>query len=179
MKILGISGSLSQHSLNTAALRESAKILPELEWEIADISDLPMINPDLEREGRYPEPVEKFRAQVLAADALLIATPEYNASIPAPLKNAIDWGSRPQNIFSGKPAAIMGVALGQLGTSRAQYPLRQTLGVLGVIMLSQPEVFIGRGEDKFKDGALVDAPTQEFLANMLATFVKFVQKIEA
>lgn len=178
MKILGVSGSLSKNSLNTAALRAAAQMLPEHEFVIADISDLPLVNPDLEQGGHYPQAVERFRAQVRDADALLIATPEYNASIPAPLKNAIDWGSRPQNVFAKKPVAIIGAALGALGTSRAQYPLRQTLGVLDTIMLGQPEVFIGSAEHKFKDGQLTDTATLEFLSKMLAIFVAFVQKVE-
>lgn len=178
MKILGISGSLSKNSLNTGALRAAAKMLAQHEFMIADISDLPLINPDLEQGGHYPETVERFRTQVHDADALLIATPEYNASIPAPLKNAIDWGSRPQNVFAEKPVAIIGAALGALGTSRAQYPLRQTLGVLDTIMLGQPEVFIGSAEHKFKDGQLTDPATLEFLSKMLAIFVEFVEKIK-
>lgn len=178
MKILGISGSLSRYSYNTALLREAAKMLPEQEVTIADISDLPLVNPDLEDNGKYPLSVERFRQQVLEADALLIATPEYNASIPAPLKNAIDWGSRPSNVFAGKPTGVVGVALGALGTSRAQYPLRQTLGVLDVAMLGQPEVFIGGAEHKFKDGQLEDVATKAFLAKMLTAFVAFVQRVE-
>lgn len=178
MKILGISGSLSKNSLNTAALRAAAQMLSEHEFIIADISDLPLINPDLEQGGQYPQAVERFRAQVRDADAVLIATPEYNASIPAPLKNAIDWGSRSQNVFYEKPVGIIGAALGALGTSRAQYPLRQTLGVLDAIMLGQPEVFIGSAEHKFQDGKLTDVATLEFLAKMLAVFVAFVQKIK-
>lgn len=178
MKILGVSGSLSKSSFNTALLHAAAKLVSEHELIIADISDLPLMNPDLEQDGRYPETVEKFRAQVRDADALLIATPEYNASIPAPLKNAIDWGSRPQNVFAKKPVAIIGAALGVLGTSRAQYPLRETLGVLDTIMLAQPEVFIGSAPHKFKDGKLTDEATLEFLGKMLTTFIEFIQKIK-
>lgn len=179
MKIVCVSGSLSQHSLNTAALRAAAEMLPEQQLTIADISDLPLINPDLEQEGRYPAPVERFRALVREADAVLISTPEYNASIPAPLKNAIDWASRPQNVFARKPVGVIGVALGALGTSRAQYPLRQVLGVLDAVMLGQPEVFIGSAEHKFQDGKLTDLPTREFLSNMLNAFVTFVGKVES
>jgi chromate reductase len=91
MHILGISGSLRKGSWNTAALRAVQGMLPAgTTLDIAEIGDLPLMNQDLERDGKYPEPVERFRKQVLGADALLFATPEYNASIPAPLKNAID-----------------------------------------------------------------------------------------
>ena len=179
MKILGISGSLRKASWNTAALRAVATMLPEhVTLELAGIGDLPLMNQDLEQNGKYPEPVEQFRAAVLAADALLFATPEYNASIPAPLKNAIDWGSRPANVWSAKPAAIIGVSPGALGTSRGQYPLRQTLGVLSVQLLGQPEVFIGGAGQKFTDGNLTDAATREFLAKMLTAFVTFSERVK-
>jgi len=179
MNILGISGSLRTASWNTAALRAVSGMLPEgVTLEIAEIGDLPLMNQDLEQDGKYPGPVERFRQQVLAADALLFATPEYNASIPAPLKNAIDWASRPANTFVGKPAAIIGVAGGLLGTARAQYPLRQTLGVLSVQLLGQPEVFIGGAGAKFDaDGKLTDEPTLDFLGKMVATFVKFADRV--
>jgi len=180
MNILGISGSLRKASWNTAALRAVAGMLPEgVTLDIAEIGDLPLMNQDLERDGKYPESVERFRGLVLAADALLFATPEYNASIPAPLKNAIDWGSRPANVFVGKPAAIIGVSGGLLGTARGQYPLRQTLGVLSVQLLGQPEVFIGGGGAKFDaDGKLTDQGTVEFLGKMVQAFVTFAQRVK-
>ena len=179
MKILGISGSLRKASWNTAALRAAAELRPEgNEFSIAEIGDLPLINQDLEQDGKYPEPVERLRHEILSADALLFATPEYNASIPAPLKNAIDWASRPANCFAGKPAAIIGVGAGALGTARAQYPLRQTLGVLSVQLLGQPEVFISHGGQKFTDGALTDQGTKDFLASMLKTFLVFAARVK-
>lgn len=173
MKILGISGSLRAGSFNTALLHAAASLLRGHEFSICGIGDLPLLNQDLEQNGGYPAPVERLRAEVLAADALLFATPEYNASIPAPLKNAIDWASRPQNVLAGKPAAIIGASPGALGTARAQYPLRQTLGVLNVQLLGQPEVFIGGAGQKFSEGKLTDAPTLDFLAKALAAFVDF------
>jgi len=180
MKILGISGSLRKASWNTAALRAVSGLLPEgFSLEIAEIGDLPLMNQDLEQNGKYPETVERFRSAVLAADALLFATPEYNASIPAPLKNAIDWGSRPANVFVGKPAAIIGVSGGLLGTARGQYPLRQTLGVLSVQLLGQPEVFIGGGGAKFDaDGTLTDQGTLDFLAKMVNNFITFAERVK-
>jgi len=179
MKILGISGSLRKASWNTAALRAVPALLPDgNEFSIAEIGDLPLINQDLEVDGKYPDPVQRLRSAIMAADALLFATPEYNASIPAPLKNAIDWASRPANCFAGKPVAILGVAGGLLGTARAQYPLRQTLGVLSVQMLFQPEVFIGGAGQKFDErGRLTDETTRDFLGKMLATFVTFAERV--
>jgi len=179
MKILGISGSLRKASWNTAALHAAAELLPAgFTLEVAEIGDLPLMNQDLEVDGGFPAPVTRFRAAVAAADALLFATPEYNASIPAPLKNAIDWGSRPANSFANKPAAIIGVSGGLLGTARGQYPLRQTLGVLTVQLLGQPEVFIGNGGQKFTDGKLTDESTREFLAKMLSAFAAFAERVK-
>jgi len=178
MNIIGISGSLRKASWNTAALHAAAEFLGDHDFSIAEIGDLPLINQDLEHDGTYPAPVERFRAEIGKADALLIATPEYNASIPAPLKNAIDWGSRPANVFFGKPAAIIGVGAGLLGTARAQYPLRQTLGVLGVQLLGQPEVFIGAGGQKFADGKLNDQPTYDFLGKMIETFIAYAARVK-
>jgi len=178
MKILGISGSLRKASWNTALLHAAVSLLPAHELEIAEIGDLPLINQDLEQDGKFPAQVERLRGQILAADAILFATPEYNASIPAPLKNAIDWASGPGNVLAGKPAAICGASPGALGTSRGQYPLRHTLGVLSVQMLGQPEVFIGGAGAKFTDGKLTDAGTLEFLGKMLTAFEVFVERVK-
>ena len=178
MKILGISGSLRKASWNTALLHTAASLLEGHEFTIAAIGDLPLINQDLEQDGTFPAPVERFRAEVLAADAILIATPEYNASIPAPLKNAIDWASRPANTLAYKPVAICGASPGALGTSRGQYPLRHTLGVLSVQLLGQPEVFIGGAGTKFADGKLTDAGTLEFFGKMLAAFTAFAARVK-
>ncbi len=178
MKILGISGSLRKASWNTALLHTAATLLPGHEFSIAEIGDLPLVNQDLEQGGKFPAAVERFRAEVLAADAILIATPEYNASIPAPLKNAIDWASRPPNTLAHKPAAICGASPGALGTSRGQYPLRHTLGVLSVQLLCQPEVFIGGAGQKFADGKLTDATTLEFFGKMLLAFTAFAERVK-
>ncbi len=180
MNILGISGSLRQGSWNTAVLHAVAELLPEgSSLSLAGIGDLPLVNQDLEKGGTFPDTVMRLRAEILAADALIFATPEYNASIPAPLKNAIDWASRPPNALAGKPAAIIGVSPGALGTSRAQYPLRQTLGVLNVQLLGQPEVFIGGAGQKFDAaGKLTDAGTRNFLGSMVAAFIAFAGRVK-
>jgi chromate reductase len=142
MKILGISGSLRKASWNTALLHTAAGLLHGHEFKIAEIGDLPLVNQDLEKDGKFPASVERPRTEILMADAILFAAPEYNASIPAPLKNVIDWASRPPNTLAHKPAGICGASPGALGTSRGQYVLRHTLGVLSVQLLCQPEVFI-------------------------------------
>src|SRR5215831_19612068 len=126
--VLGICGSLRAGSYNKAALRTAIELKPPgMTIETADIGSIPLYNEDVRAQG-FPPPVEKLRAQIAAAAAILFVTPEYNYSMPGVLKNAIDWASRPygDSAWAGKPAAVMGASGGMLGTARAQYHLRQT-----------------------------------------------------
>lgn len=173
MHILGISGSLRKDSFNTAALRACTGVLPPgVTMSIFDIAPIPLYNEDLRAQG-LPEPVQQLREQIRAADALVIATPEYNYSVPGVLKNAIDWASRPpEQPFDGKPIALIGATPGGLGTSRAQYHLRQVFVYLNGQVLNRPEVFISGAPNKFDaDGRLTDAATSENLGKMLAALV--------
>ncbi len=125
--ILGFSGSLRQASINSGLLRAAQTVLPvDMTLEIYDLTPIPLFCQDLVDQGNVPVPVQAFKARLAAADGLLMATPEYNYSIPGVLKNAIDWASRPvaDSPLNGKPLAIMGAG-GAMGTSRAQYHLRQ------------------------------------------------------
>lgn len=151
IKILGFSGSLRKGSMNTALLRAAADLLPDgASLQIATIGDLPLYNEDLRINGSFPDPALRLRAEVAAADALLIATPEYNLSIPPALKNAIDWVSRPPTeIFSGKPVAILGASGNALGTVRAQLHLRQILLGVDANVVRRPQVLIGGAREKF------------------------------
>ncbi|MBA2503937.1 MAG: NAD(P)H-dependent oxidoreductase, partial [Pyrinomonadaceae bacterium] len=118
VRILGIAGSLRRESYNRAALRAAAQLLPnDATLEIFELDGIPIYNQD--EEGQLPSKVAELKARIRAADALLIATPEYNYSIPGVLKNAIDWASRPygDSAWSGKPAAIMGASVGAFGTA--------------------------------------------------------------
>jgi chromate reductase len=156
-KILGISGSLRRDSTNRALLRLAATLVPDgTKLELSDISDLPLYNWDLEQEVGMPDPVRRFRDQIAAADALLIATPEYNYSLPGALKNALDWASRggADSPLNGKPAAIMGAA-GRLGSVRAQMHLRTVLMHNDLDVVQKPEVLIPVRE-AFVDGELVN-----------------------
>src|SRR5919202_2012330 len=141
--ILGIPGSLRQNSFNKWLMRAAEEYLPEgVTLEIYDISNIPLFNQDVQEAG-YPPEVQHFRDRIAAADALLIATPEYNWSIPGVMKNAIDWASRPPDQpFDGKPIAIMGASPGALGTARAQYHMRQMFVFLNGMVLNKPEVMI-------------------------------------
>jgi chromate reductase, NAD(P)H dehydrogenase (quinone) len=168
INVLGFSGSLRKGSLNTAALRAAVELAPaDVKITLADISDLPLYNDDVREQG-YPLAVQRVREQVRTADAILFA-PEYNYSIPGVLKNAIDWISRPpEQPFAGKPAAIMGVSPGAVGTARAQYHLRQIGVFLDLYFLNKPEVMIGSAGTRFDAaGNLTDAATREHVQKQL------------
>jgi len=150
LHVLAISGSLRRGSYNTALLRAAIDIAPEsMKIDIYPIGDLPLFDADLEAAGN-PEPVVRFRSAVATADALLLATPEYNFSTTAALKNAIDWASRggsdaPLNF---KPTAILGAG-GRFGTLRAQLHLREILAHNQVDLVAKPQLQVSRAPDKF------------------------------
>ena len=175
IKLLGISGSLRKDSFNTALLRAAQELAPDgMSIDVADIAGLPLYNEDVRAQG-FPPPAETLRTQIRKADALLIATPEYNYSIPGVLKNAIDWASRPpEQPFDGKIVGIMGASPGRLGTARAQYHLRQCFIFLNATLLNKPEVMVGGAAAAFKDGTLVDAPTRQFVFGLLAALAEAV-----
>jgi chromate reductase len=180
MKVLGISGSLRKGSFNTAALRACRELMPAgMSLQIAEIGDLPMFNQDVFDAG-LPEAVKRFRAEVAAADGVLLACPEYNFSLSAPLKNAIDWASRPPNqSWQEKPVAIFSCSQGPLGGARVQYDVRRILGQLWAHVLPRPEVFIGSAPGKFdKDGRLTDEASRKFLTELLAAFGPWITRMQ-
>lgn len=179
IRVVGISGSLRKGSYNTMALKAAMELAPEgMTIEAAEIGDLPHYNDDVRLAG-YPPEVERFRAQLAAADAILFVTPEYNYSIPGVLKNAIDWASRPPNQpFDNKPVAIMGASMGVLGTARAQYQLRQMLVFLNAFPLNKPEVMIGAAQTKFDaSGALTDEATADFIRQLLTSLAAWTERL--
>jgi chromate reductase len=179
LKVLGISGSLRKGSFNTAALRACADLMPAgMTLKIATLGDIPMFNQDVYDAG-LPEAAKRFRAEVAAADALLIASPEYNFSVSGVLKNAIDWGSRaPNQVFNDKPIAIFSASGGPLGGARVQYDLRRILGQLWGHVLPRPEVFIGNAPSKFDaQGKLTDETTRKFLTELLAGFKVWIERM--
>jgi chromate reductase, NAD(P)H dehydrogenase (quinone) len=178
MQILGICGSLRKASLNMVALRECANLMPQgMSLRITRIDDIPMFNQDVFDAG-IPEPAKRLRAEIAEADGVLIASPEYNFSLTAALKNAIDWASRPPNqSWQDKPVAIFSVAPGPLGGARVQYDLRRILGQLWAHVLPRPEVFIGASAGKFADGKLTDETTRKFLTDLLAGFKPWVERM--
>jgi len=165
LKVLGISGSLRKSSFNTATLRAAQELAPEgMSLSIYPIGDIPLYDDDIRAAG-YPAPVQALRGAIKGADAVLLATPEYNYSTSGVLKNAIDWASRPpEQPFDGKPVAIMGASAGVLGTARAQYHLRQIFVFLNGHVLNKPEVMIGGAGNRFdSDGKLTDEATRGFI----------------
>lgn len=178
LRVLGISGSLRRSSFNTALLESAAQLLPPgMTLEIYDLSALPMYNQDDEKP--FPPEVEDFRRRLALADALLIATPEYNASITGALKNAIDWASRPPSQpLNGKPVAIMGASTGNFGTLRAQLHLRQILTHVGALTLPKPEVLVARAGQAFTpDGDLIDETARGFLRDLLVALADWTIRL--
>jgi chromate reductase len=155
MKALGISGSLRSASYNTKLLhialrmaREAGASMQEASW-----NDVPIYNEDL----APPSSVERLRSAIAGADLIVIASPEYNYSIPGGLKNAIDWVSRGKNPFDGKVVAIMGVSNGPFGTLRMQPELRHVMTALNALLLPQPQVMVRNGGEAFtQEGELAD-----------------------
>ncbi|MEM3227639.1 MAG: NADPH-dependent FMN reductase [Candidatus Micrarchaeaceae archaeon] len=180
VKILGLSGSLRRGSFHSALLRAAKELLPEgAELEIYDISKIPFFNQDLEQS--IPEEVQKFKEAIRKADALLFASPEYNHSISGVLKNAIDWASRPpnDNVFDGKPAAIISASTGAYGGIRAQYHLRQVFVYLNIHAINRPQIAIPFADQKFdKDGNLIDEKVRENLREQLKSLVDWAIRIK-
>ena len=179
-KILAISGSLRKASTNTMALKAAQKLAPAgVEITIVDLSAIPMYNDDVRAAGE-PVSVTDLKAMVKAADAILIATPEYNFSIPAVLKNALDWMSRPpETPFDGKPVAILGASPGPVGTARVQYHLRQVLVFMNAFTLNKPEIFINNSGSKFNaEGELTDEATGKFIVDQLMALRVLAERVK-
>lgn len=177
--IVGIAGSLRKKSYNRGLLRTAQELLPDgATLEIVSIDEIPLFNEDVEALGD-PEAVKVFKEKIRQADALLIATPEYNYSVPGVLKNAFDWASRPpgQSVLTGKPTAIIGASLGQLGTVRAQLHLRQSLLSVNADTLNKPEVLISQASQKFDaDGNLIDEKARQLLHALLGALVQTARR---
>lgn len=178
INIISFTGSLRRNSFNRAALAAAKELLPEgVNLEIVELAHIPFFNEDLEAEGT-PQVVDDFKKKLSLADALLIATPEYNYSIPPVLKNALDWASRGKDApLSGKPLAIMSASTGRLGGARVQYHLRQVCVGLNLIPLNKPEVFIANANTKFDEkGRLVDEPSRNSISKLLKALVEKVRE---
>ena len=181
MNILGISGSLREQSLNTKLIRIAQRVAPEgVTVTQADLSDIPPYNNDDYEQG-FPTAVTQLRDAIAHADALLIATPEYNFSTSGVLKNAIDWVSRPpDHPFDGKPIALAGAAAGAMGTSRAQYHLRQIFVFLNGHILNKPEVTIAGAHNHFNDTEeLADEATVARVKELVDSLTAWATRLRA
>jgi chromate reductase, NAD(P)H dehydrogenase (quinone) len=178
-KILGFIGSLRKDSYNKALMRAAVKLTPkDATIEIFDLSPIPQFNQDLE--NKPPQIVKDFKAKIKAADALLIATPEYNYSVPGVLKNAIDVASRPynDNSLDGKPVAIMSASIGMLGGARAQYHLRQSFVFLNMYPVNYPEVMVANANESVdENGNLTNQETYDLITQLLEELVNWTKRI--
>lgn len=173
-------GSLRKGAF-TRSLAEALKALkhPQLALEIVEIGDLPLYNPDLD-EPTPPAAWARFRVEVKAADAVLFITPEYNRSVPAALKNALDVGSRPYgaSVWAGKPGAVISLTPGGLGAFGANHHLRQSLVFLDVPAMQQPEAYLGGAGTMFTpEGGFADPKTEGFMKAYLDAFAAWTAKI--
>jgi chromate reductase len=180
VKILGFVGSLRKGSYNKALMRAAVELVPDdATIEVFDLEGIPLFNQDLENQP--PQIVRDFKAKIRSADALLIASPEYNYSVPGVLKNAIDWASRPygDNAFEGKPVAVMSASIGSLGGARAQYHLRQSFVFLDMHPLNRPEVIMPFAEDNVDaEGNVTNEKTKQLIRELLEALVHWNRKLK-
>ncbi|MET0342363.1 MAG: NAD(P)H-dependent oxidoreductase [Polyangiales bacterium] len=177
-KVAVLVGSLRKGSFNRQVAQAIASLAPaELQFDFLEIGDLALFNQDLE--ATPPATWVRFKDQVKAADAALFVTPEYNRSVPAVLKNAIDVASRPygQSAWNEKPAGVVSVSVGATGAFGANHHLRQSLVFLNMPVLQQPEAYIGGAGNLFDEqGKLKSPDTEKFLRNFANAFAGWVQK---
>ena len=178
--IVALSGSLRHGSLNTALLRQAQHLAPPgMRVEIiTGLGDIPHFNED--EEAPTPEAARRLRERVRACDGLLIATPEYNASMSGVLKNALDWLSRPGSgeiqPLAGKPTAIMGASKGPFGSIRSQVVLRQVLQKIGACVVAQPEVAVPFGDRTLAADPQPDAVVGSLLSQLLDELGQLIQR---
>jgi chromate reductase len=176
-KVAVIVGSLRKESTNLKLAKAFIALgKGKFEANILNIADLPLFNEDLEKD--FPAQATRMKNEIAAADAVLFVTPEYNRSMPAPLKNAIDWASRPygKNSFAGKPGAIAGTSPGTIGTAVAQHNLKGTLSYLDVHMMGQPEMYVQFKPDMIDaSGNVASEDTKKFFQKFVDAFAQFVE----
>lgn len=177
-KIAVLVGSLRKASYNKMMANQMIKMAPEnLEMEIVEIGNLPLFNQDLE--DNFPEAWTTFKQKISEADGYLFVTPEYNRSMSAAIKNALDVASRPygQNAWAGKPGAVVSVSMSGIGGFGANHHLRQSMVFLDVYMMQQPEAYIGNAHEAFDEsGEWKNEKTKEFAQKVVDGFSAWVNK---
>lgn len=172
-----LAGSLRRDSFNAKFAKAIEKLAPaEFAFKHSQIGDLPLYNQD--DDANQAAPVKRLKAEIKEAQGLLFVTPEYNRSVPGVLKNAIDNASRPygQSAFAGKPAGVIGVSVGAIGTALAQQHLRNILAYLDVPTLGQPEAFIQAKEGLFDADGGIGSASRKFLTDWIERYAAFVKK---
>lgn len=174
-------GSLRANSINQTVAEALARVAADkLTFDFVEIGDLPLYNDDLWQDGKGPKPVERMRAQVAAADGVLLVTPEYNRTVPGVLVNALDWGSRPwgQSVWVNKPAGCCGAAAGAIGTAAAQLALKAQMVTLGMIVMGQPEFYLKFEAEKFAaDGSVEDESLRGFLKTYTDALAAHIERL--
>lgn len=180
MRIVGICGSLRNTSYNRGLLDAAQQVLPEgVTLELGELREIPLFDQDLEAAGD-PAAVAALKARISQADAVLIATPEYDWGVPGVLKNALDWLSRPagRSVLKQKPVAMMGASDGPWGTTRAQLQLRQTLVYMDALTLPSPWVYVALAKEKFDaSGTLTDERTRQQVKELVAALVAWTERL--
>lgn len=175
-KVAVIVGSLRKDSMNLKLGTAIAKLgQDKFEAKFVQIADLPLFNQDLE--ANFPEAATRLKNDISAADAVLFVTPEYNRSMPGPLKNAIDWCSRPygKNSFAGKPAAICGASPGTIGTACSQNSIRPILSYLDIALMGQPELYLHFTDGLIdSEGNITNDNTKKFLQKFVDAFAAWI-----
>jgi chromate reductase len=174
-RVLGVAGSLRRHSWNRYLLSAAGELAADhLQLTVYDRLDrIPLFNEDAEEQ--VPRAVHELRDAVRAVDGLLIATPEYNHSIPGVLKNALDWLSREDSLLQGKPAAVIGATIGSWGTRLAQAALRQSLTAMGARVMPQPMLYVARASEVFDStGRLRDASVAAGLTEVVRALRQWI-----
>lgn len=180
LELIGVSGSLRRNSFNSALLRAATAVMPEgSKLTVESIRNIPLYDGDVEAEG-IPEAVARLKEAIIAADGLLLVTPEYNNSIPGVFKNAIDWLSRPasdaRRVFGGKPVALMGASPGGFGTILSQSAWLPVLRTLGTRLWSEGRLLVSHASSVFDaDGKITDPKIIEQLETFLQGFVAFAR----
>lgn len=176
-----IVGSLRKDSIN----RKYARVLENLAegrltFDHVEIGDLPPYNDDLWQGGVGPQPVERMKRQIDAADAVLVIAPEFNRSVPGIVANAFDWGSRPwgKSSWTGKPAALTGMTPGATGTAAGQQHLRLQLINLGCIVMHQPEIYMTWTPERFGDGEVKSEETRKLLQDYIDAFANWIERVK-
>jgi chromate reductase len=180
-RILALAGSLRQGSYNRGLLRAAEELAPDwVKVQFFDISTLPFFNEDLEAPAD-PEVVRQFKQAIRRANAILIATPEYNGAVPGVLANAIDWASRPtdSSVLRNKPVAVMGAVLGRSGSANAQAALRGVLSRVGAVVVPDPQVLVPRASRLFDEQVnLRDEDTRQEIRQLVEAVAHWCRRVQ-